>query len=163
MSVKRIVVGTDGSDNSFAALRWAIDEALVRDAAVEVVYSWEFPPIIDPLGVSILPSADEMSRGACAWTTCSIGKSSTTSANANGGLNAQTTQQSAKAAMNASSVIEASSGPHKIRGNDRGCAQKRPTSARLRRPGALTAPRRRRGPRRSGSESPGRRASPCSG
>ena len=64
MSVKRIVVGTDGSDNSFAALRWAIDEALVRDAAVEVVYSWEFPPIIDPLGVSILPSADEMNASA---------------------------------------------------------------------------------------------------
>lgn len=61
---KNIVVGTDGSDNSVAALRWALDEARTRGVAVEVVYTWEFPPVIDPLGVSMLPSADEMNSSA---------------------------------------------------------------------------------------------------
>ena len=64
MSTKRIVVGTDGSDNSVAALQWAIEEARSHSAAVEVVYSWQFPPVIDPLGVSMLPSADEMNTSA---------------------------------------------------------------------------------------------------
>lgn len=61
---KNIVVGTDGSDNSVAAIRWALDEARIRGVAVEVVYTWEFPPVIDPLGVSMLPSADEMNASA---------------------------------------------------------------------------------------------------
>ena len=37
MSTKRIVVGTDGSDNSVAALQWALAEARSHSAAVEVV------------------------------------------------------------------------------------------------------------------------------
>lgn len=63
-SNKNIVVGTDGSDNSVAALRWAIDEAKLRGAQVNVVYTWEYPPVIDPLGVSMLPSADDMNASA---------------------------------------------------------------------------------------------------
>jgi nucleotide-binding universal stress UspA family protein len=62
--IKKIVVGSDGSDNSVAALRWAIAEAKVHGASVEVVYSWDFPPVMDPLGVSLLPSADEMNASA---------------------------------------------------------------------------------------------------
>jgi len=61
---KKIVVGTDGSDNSVAALRWAIEEAKAHGAAVDVVYTWEFPPVIDPLGVSMLPSANDMNASA---------------------------------------------------------------------------------------------------
>lgn len=64
MSKGRIVVGTDGSDNSVAALRWAVEEAILRGASLEVVYTWEFPPIIDPMGISMLPSADEMAASA---------------------------------------------------------------------------------------------------
>jgi len=39
----RIVVGVDGSPNGDAALRWAIDEARRREAALEVVHAWHMP------------------------------------------------------------------------------------------------------------------------
>jgi nucleotide-binding universal stress UspA family protein len=63
-AVKNIAVGTDGSDNSVAALRWALAEAKVHGASVDVVYSWEFPPVIDPMGVSMLPSTQDMDASA---------------------------------------------------------------------------------------------------
>ena len=63
-AIKNITVGTDGSDNSIAALKWAIAEARVHGANVGVVYSWEFPPAIDPLGVSMLPSTEDMNASA---------------------------------------------------------------------------------------------------
>ena len=63
-AMKKIAVGTDGSENSIAALRWALAEAKVHSATVDVVYSWEFPPVIDPLGVSMLPSAEDMNASA---------------------------------------------------------------------------------------------------
>jgi nucleotide-binding universal stress UspA family protein len=36
----RIVVGVDGSDSSLEALRWALTEAELRNAAVDVIHSW---------------------------------------------------------------------------------------------------------------------------
>jgi nucleotide-binding universal stress UspA family protein len=39
----RIVVGVDGSEQSRAALRWALAEARLRDADVRAVYAWAFP------------------------------------------------------------------------------------------------------------------------
>jgi len=63
-AMKKIAVGTDGSENSIAALRWALAEAKVHGATVDVVYSWEFPPVIDPLGVSMLPSTEDMNASA---------------------------------------------------------------------------------------------------
>lgn len=36
----RIVVGVDGSDQSLVALRWAVEEARRRNAAVDVVHAW---------------------------------------------------------------------------------------------------------------------------
>ncbi len=58
----RIVVGIDGSENSKRALRWALDEARLRGAAIAVVNAWHVPylgyapyvPVIDP---NILESA----------------------------------------------------------------------------------------------------------
>ncbi len=41
----RIVVGIDGSLGSTRALRWALQEAEIRDASVEAVYAWQYPPI----------------------------------------------------------------------------------------------------------------------
>jgi len=38
-----IVVGIDGSETARRALRWAIDEARVRGASLEVVHSWHVP------------------------------------------------------------------------------------------------------------------------
>jgi len=40
MDADRIVVGIDGSEGSLDALRWAVDEARRRHAAIEVVYAW---------------------------------------------------------------------------------------------------------------------------
>jgi nucleotide-binding universal stress UspA family protein len=41
----RIVVGIDGSAGSDRALRWALSEARIRDASVEAVFGWQYPPI----------------------------------------------------------------------------------------------------------------------
>ena len=54
MSIKRIVVGVDGSDNSRAALKWAISEAAVHGAKLEVVHSWDIPVLF---GTYSTPSA----------------------------------------------------------------------------------------------------------
>lgn len=45
-SVRRIVVGVDGSSGSRAALEWARDEAVQWDAQVVAVQAWEFTPLI---------------------------------------------------------------------------------------------------------------------
>lgn len=42
-ATERIVVGVDGSAGSDAALRWALDEARVRSASVDVVLGWRIP------------------------------------------------------------------------------------------------------------------------
>ena len=62
--MKKIVVGTDGSDNSVAALRWAMAEGKAHGATTDVVHCWEFPPIIDPLGIPMMPSVEEMNNSA---------------------------------------------------------------------------------------------------
>ena len=62
--MRKIVVGTDGSDNSIGALRWALQEARSHGASVDVVFAWEFPPVIDPLGVSMMPGVDDMNSSA---------------------------------------------------------------------------------------------------
>lgn len=41
--MERIVVGVDGSQAAREALRWAIDEARLRNAIVEAVYAWHQP------------------------------------------------------------------------------------------------------------------------
>ena len=47
--MERIVVGVDGSENSRRALDWALEEARLRQAAVDVVNAWE-PPFIVGFG-----------------------------------------------------------------------------------------------------------------
>jgi len=42
-TMERIVVGIDGSETARRALRWAIEEARVRGASLEVVHSWHVP------------------------------------------------------------------------------------------------------------------------
>ncbi len=43
-----IVVGVDGSDESFAALRWALGEASLTGQQVNAVYAWTIHGIWDP-------------------------------------------------------------------------------------------------------------------
>jgi nucleotide-binding universal stress UspA family protein len=39
----RIVVGVDGSESSLDALNWAVDQAELTGALVEVIVTWEWP------------------------------------------------------------------------------------------------------------------------
>lgn len=48
----RIVVGLDGSENSLAALRWAIEEAVLKNVPVEVVHCWEPRDLTDVMFAS---------------------------------------------------------------------------------------------------------------
>ena len=51
----RIVVGVDGSSTARQALRWAVDEARVRSAALDVVSAWQLPYLGDfPYTSSVL-------------------------------------------------------------------------------------------------------------
>lgn len=43
-TTKTIVVGVDGSDSSMAAVRWAADEAIRRDAKLKLVHVWQYSP-----------------------------------------------------------------------------------------------------------------------
>jgi nucleotide-binding universal stress UspA family protein len=60
----RIVVGVDGSDASKDALRWAIDEARLRQAAVDAVYAWQVPIMPPDVGPSLAPSASALEMTA---------------------------------------------------------------------------------------------------
>ena len=55
-----IVVGLDGSDNSLAALRWALREAVTTGSSVEVVHGWEAQSVTD----LAFGSSREMSCGS---------------------------------------------------------------------------------------------------
>jgi nucleotide-binding universal stress UspA family protein len=58
----RIVVGIDGSELGRAALRWARDEARLRDATLVAVHAWTFvppAPMAEP-GMIPVPAADLM-------------------------------------------------------------------------------------------------------
>lgn len=39
----RICVGVDGSEQSLAALRWALEAAQLRGAELEVIHAWQVP------------------------------------------------------------------------------------------------------------------------
>lgn len=41
----RIIVGVDGSDTAQRALRWALEEAHVRNASLDVVNAWQVPSV----------------------------------------------------------------------------------------------------------------------
>lgn len=40
-----IVVGVDGSEQSLAALHWAVDEARMRHGKVRLITAWHYPPV----------------------------------------------------------------------------------------------------------------------
>jgi nucleotide-binding universal stress UspA family protein len=47
-SMKKIVVGTDGSECAAEALRWAYEEARLAGASLVVLHSWQYP-YVDPV------------------------------------------------------------------------------------------------------------------
>ncbi len=56
----RIVVGIDASDPSLDALRWALDEARLRGAELELVHAFPRPELVGMTMVVTLPSDDEL-------------------------------------------------------------------------------------------------------
>lgn len=55
-----VVVGVDGSDASRAALTWALEEARLRRATLEVVYAWQYPFEMAAGSFAVPPPAGEM-------------------------------------------------------------------------------------------------------
>jgi nucleotide-binding universal stress UspA family protein len=51
----RIVVGIDGSEESAAALRWAVEEAKLRGASVEAVHVWNYIPMTTTADSGLVP------------------------------------------------------------------------------------------------------------
>ena len=43
--MNRITVGVDGSKNAHAALEWAVAEATLREADLQIVNSWQLPAV----------------------------------------------------------------------------------------------------------------------
>jgi nucleotide-binding universal stress UspA family protein len=61
----RIVVGVDDSAHAASALRWALREAVVRNATLEVVHAWQPPVAALPFG-AVLTSGDDAEMDAAA-------------------------------------------------------------------------------------------------
>jgi nucleotide-binding universal stress UspA family protein len=64
----QIVVGVNGSDNADRALHWAIDEAKLRDAKLNIVMAWHVPLALYPRTGSAPPASasleEEVRRAA---------------------------------------------------------------------------------------------------
>jgi nucleotide-binding universal stress UspA family protein len=75
----RIVVGVDGSEISIAALRWAVEEARVRRADLDVVMAWTLPPYGDEVvGAWSVGAADHIQDAAAATLAASLEQVDTT-------------------------------------------------------------------------------------
>lgn len=62
----RIVVGVDDSAHATTALRWALREAVVRDATLDVVHAWQPPVAVLPFGATVFASSDDAELDAAA-------------------------------------------------------------------------------------------------
>jgi nucleotide-binding universal stress UspA family protein len=58
MEHERIMVGVDGSDGSWRALRWALGEAARRQADVEIITCWHIPYLATSYGLGALTPED---------------------------------------------------------------------------------------------------------
>lgn len=79
--MSRIVVGVDGSEGSIVALRWALDEAKLREATVDAVHTWEHPYVGELAGMAAYPvEGDELEHAARDVLTTSIERAGPTTA-----------------------------------------------------------------------------------
>ena len=64
----RIVVGVDGSPASIRALKWALGQAVLTGAAVEVINAWQYPQVpggrVPAMGVNLSASAEQILQNA---------------------------------------------------------------------------------------------------
>ncbi len=66
-SAHRIVVGVDGSEASKVALKWAVRQAELTGAALQVVTAWHYPAMIGgygwaPVSMVEIPNFDEIAE-----------------------------------------------------------------------------------------------------
>lgn len=55
----RIVVGVDGSEGARRALEWAVEEAKLRGARLEVIHAWHYPYVpTGPFAPTALPALE---------------------------------------------------------------------------------------------------------
>jgi nucleotide-binding universal stress UspA family protein len=64
----RLVVGLDDSPHAAAALRWALREAVLRQARLEVVHAWQPPLAALPFGATLAIPVDEAAIDSAART-----------------------------------------------------------------------------------------------
>ena len=62
----RITVGIDASKDSIRALHWALEEAALRGAELELVHAYPSPELVALPAVVTLPSDDELKQAATA-------------------------------------------------------------------------------------------------
>ncbi len=67
--MNEIVVGVDGSEESRAALAWAVEEGRLRQAPVLAIHAWEVPVVPAPTGlvppsVEVVGDLTELRHGA---------------------------------------------------------------------------------------------------
>jgi nucleotide-binding universal stress UspA family protein len=67
--MNEIVVGVDGSDESRAALAWAVEEARLRQVPVLAIHAWELPVLptatgLVPPNVDIVADLTDLREGA---------------------------------------------------------------------------------------------------
>jgi len=68
-----IVVGTDGSDASLDAMRWALEEARARDGRLVVVHAWHVPNVPGPMGLPLMTvPREDLERNARAVLDAAI-------------------------------------------------------------------------------------------
>ncbi|MFE5588143.1 universal stress protein [Kitasatospora sp. NPDC056531] len=67
-TVRRVVVGVDGSAVSRLALRWAVDQARLTGAVVEAMTAWTYPTISAWARTKAGPQIDHSAQKALART-----------------------------------------------------------------------------------------------
>lgn len=77
-AMERIVVGMDGSEAAGTALRWALDEARLRNAAVDVVHAWQKPYLLTYVYMAVDPHPPDFERDAGALLERVVGDADTT-------------------------------------------------------------------------------------
>ena len=70
----RIVAGVDGSASSLEALRWAVRQAELTGATVDVVTAWQYPATAVGFGWAMMPSDTEFAEIAAKTLAEAISK-----------------------------------------------------------------------------------------